>query len=582
MNRTPHPRSTARASFAVAAFALLLTGAVLAQSKPSSEDDESRSAADVFFERLDVNVVNVEVYVTDKKGNTVRGLTREDFEILEDGVPQEVTHFFTVENRLSDRPEAAEAAAPETAEPVPARRKHYEPPPEDEQLRLVIYFDNVFLRPANRNKVTRLTNQFVNRIMGPGDLVMLASFDKSLHIRHPFTKDLESFRQKLDEIELVTGFAQQAQTERRDVIKRIEASQSEFEAESHVDFYAKSLNFDVSQSIKALREVIGSLAGLPGRKALLYVSDGLPMTAGEELFHLLDLIYPNNQFGGLLQASRYNMRHRFRELTSNANANGVTIYTLEAAGLRSHASLSAEYGGFGDRSYVEIDSIREFSFEEPLMMMAADTGGLAALNTNNIDGALSRVVSDLENYYSLGYEPAHAVQGRYHKIDVRVKRKGVKVRHRTGYRDKVVSTRVHEGTLATLLFGPEKNPLEVKLNFAGAKQQEGGRRLVPLEVRIPLGRIALIPREELHQGQLRVAVAVLDGDGRVSPVDQKDFSVSIPAADLEAARQQYYVYAVELMMRPGDHLIAVGVHDDFSGEATFIRQPVRTPGQTGP
>lgn len=559
----------ARARQILSFAALLLAAALHGQER----DGEPRSAEDVFFDRLEVNVVNVEVYVTDKDGSPVRGLVRDDFEILEDGKPQEITHFSSVERRrATDERAAAVAGIPEPA-PVP---KPWEPLPEDQRLRLVVFFDNVFLRPTNRNKVVRETRGFIERLLSPGDLVMLATFDKSLHVRHPFSSDLASLEEKLAEIEVMNAFGQRAMTERRDVIRRIETAESDLEAQSHADFYAKSLNFDASQSISALREVIGSLAGLPGRKALLYVSDGLPMTAGEELFSLVDLIYQNSRFGGQLQASRYNLRNRFRELTASANANGVTIYTLEAAGLRSHASLSAEYGALGDRSYIEIDAIREFTLEEPLVMMAADTGGIAALNTNDIDGALGRVVSDLENYYSLGYSPVHATSGRYHEIDVRVKRKGVKVRHRTGYRDKTASTRVHEGTLATLLYGPEKNPLGVEVSFAGAKPQDGGRRLVPVEVRIPLGRISLIPHEEVHQGQLRVAVAVLDGDGRMSPVDQKEFPVSIPAAEVEAAREKYYVYSVELLMRPGEHMIAVGVRDDYSGETAFIRQPVRT------
>lgn len=565
-------------------------------AQPATRPSAQSVASETFFEQLEVNVVNVEVYVTDKSGATVKGLTAADFEVLEDGRPQKISYFYAMENRRSTRlpgrlgvivpggtaPGAVsaptdDATPPEEGATAAPAEGDLAPPPEQQALRLVVYFDNLFLRPQNRNKVIRQVDRFVNRVMvGSGDLVMLATFDKALHIRHPFTRDLDSFQEKLHEIETVSAFGQRETTQRREIIQRVERSESALDAESHIDFYAKSRHFDVGQSIKGLREVISSLAGLPGRKVLLYVSDGIPMTAGEDLFHLLELKYPNNPFGGQLLAARYSSRSLFRELTSSANANGVTLYTLEATGLRSNASLSAEYGGLGDRSYIEVDTVRDFSLEEPLMMMAADTGGLASLNTNNIDGALERLSTDLDNYYSLGYAPTHAVQGRYHDIKVRMKRKGLKVRHRTGYRDKVASTRVHEGTLATLLYGPEKNPLEIKLAFADAKEDDEGQRLVPLEVRIPLSRVTLVPFEEVHQGRMRAAVAVIDRDGRMSPVDQQEFAVAIPNADLEAARENYYVYAIELKMRPGDHQIAVGIHDDISGETSFIRQSVRT------
>lgn len=582
MKSHPHPGIPLVATCWLAA--LLCFSTIQAEQEPESSASEP-TAGEVFFERLDVSVVNVEVYVTDKKGATVTGLEVEDFEVLEDGRRQKITQFYAMEGRrqagsrgVDPRHAIPGGTVQPLANPQSAVTNEVAvPPPEQQALRLVVYFDNVFLRPQNRNKVARQVDRFVNRVVtGPSDLVMLATFDKSLHIRHPFTNDLDSFQEKLKEIETVSAFGQRAATERRDIIRRIENTERALDAESHVDFYAKSLHFDVGQSLNGLGEVIGSLAGLSGRKALLYVSDGLPMKAGEELFHLLDLKYPNNPFGGQLLASRYSSRSRFRELTANANANGVTIYTLEAAGLQSHTSLSAEYGNLGDRSYIEIDTIRDFSLEEPLMMMAADTGGLAALNTNNLDGALARMTTDLDSYYSLGYSPVHSVQGRYHDIEVRLKnKKGLKVRHRTGYRDKVASTRVHEGTLATLLYGPEKNPLEIKLSFAGSRTQDDGQKLVPLEVRIPLGRVALVPHEEIHQGKMRVAVAVIDRDGRLSPVDQQDFAISIPKPDIDQARGSYYVYAVELLMRPGSHRVAVGVHDEVSGETSFIRDSVR-------
>ena len=557
---------------------LLVAATLLAASAAAQQDGGAAPAAsDVFFDRLDVEVVNVEVYVTDKDGEGVRGLTAGDFEVFEDGAPQAITHFYAVESGAAvlPAPEAPGQAGGESV-PRPPAEIRQEPLPEEQVLRLVVYFDNLHLRPTTRNKVILQVDRFVRRVVGPGDAVMLATFERSLHVRHPFTQDVDAFLRSLAEIEKVSGFGMRAATERREVIQRVERSDTAIEAESHIDFYAKSLHFDVSQSIKGMRELVGSLAGLPGRKALLYVSDGLPMTAAEDLYHLLDLKFFNDQFSGRMRASQYDARRPFRELTAAANANGVTIYTLEATGLRSHATLSAEYGSLGDRSFVEIDATHEFSLEEPLVLMAAETGGLAALNTNNIDGALDALARDLDDYYSLGYAPAHAVQGRYHEIEVRVKGKGLKVRHRQGYRDKVASTRVHEGTLASLLYGPQKNPLEIRLAFGKARLNDDGERLLPLEVHIPLARVGLVPHEQVYRGDLRVAVAVLDDDGRMSPVDQKEFPVTIPAADVDTARGKHYVYAVELLMRPGDHMIAVGVHDDFSGETSFIRQPIRT------
>ena len=111
-------------------------------------------------------------------------------------------------------------------------RRPARPPPEQQSLRLVVYFDNLFLRPTNRNKVVREVSRFVHRVVGPNDQVMLATFEKSLHIRHPFTSDLDSFLDKLTEIEKVTGYGDQANTARRDVIQRVERSASALRSDS--------------------------------------------------------------------------------------------------------------------------------------------------------------------------------------------------------------------------------------------------------------------------------------------------------------------------------------------------------------
>ena len=122
--------------------------------------------------------------------------------------------------------------------------------------------------------------------------------------------------------------------------------------------YASSTHNDLSFSIDALKDIVNALAGMPGRKAILYVSDGLPMIAGEDVFHAVE-----GKFGGgastgaMTEAFRFDTSRRFRELTASANANRVTFYTIDAAGLRVASSISAENRG-GSGQGVFIDGIR--------------------------------------------------------------------------------------------------------------------------------------------------------------------------------------------------------------------------------
>ncbi|HTQ79928.1 MAG TPA: VWA domain-containing protein, partial [Thermoanaerobaculia bacterium] len=227
-------------------------------------------------EVVDVSVVNVDVYVTDKQGNRVTGLTKNDFEMFEDNKPVAITNFFAVEGGKAQGV-PSEAAPAESGAPSGA----LEPPPvpEDQRLRLVVYIDNYNIHPFNRNKVMRDLRNFLRDHIARSDQVMLVTYDRELHVRRPFTSDPEMIAGALTELETVTGNAVHFDSDRRDVIDRINESQSYQEAENFVHLYAESVFNDLSFTIDAMKKIVDSLAGLPGRKAIVYVSDGIPMIA---------------------------------------------------------------------------------------------------------------------------------------------------------------------------------------------------------------------------------------------------------------------------------------------------------------
>ncbi len=560
-----------------------LSGFVAVLGAQEAGETAAVDTGEIFVDSVDVNVVNVEVYVTNKQGQRVNGLKRDDFELLEDGRPVKITNFYAVEDgRPTQAPEAPPVPDEADREPRLDVRRAEPELPEDQRLSLILYFDNLFLKPFSRNRVVGEVRRFLHTNIKPGDRVMLVTFERSLHVRHPFTSDMRAISDALFEIETLSAFAVQGDSERRDVLQRFEQAQTPLEAEGHVDLYAQSLHFDVQTTVRNLKQMVSSLAGLPGRKAILHVSDGIPMTAGEDLFFMLTDRYGDDAALVALRSKQYSNKRLFRELTATANANRVTFYTLEARGLRSHTSLSAEYSGSIGRdgrvagSRIEADVIRLAGNQEPLMMMALDTGGLATISSNNLDGAFERMATDFRSYYSLGYASAHSGDGRYHDIEVKVKRKGLKLRHRTGYRDKTVETQLSEGTLAALMYGYDSNPMEIQLQFNRARpdSEDQNRYLLPIEVRVPLGKATLLPQPETHHGRLRFSVAVIDEDGRMSPVEQTPVPLSIPNDKVEAARGQYYVYTAELRMRPGRQRVAIGVRDELANESSYIRRPI--------
>jgi VWFA-related protein len=519
--------------------------------------------------------------VTDEKGRRVTGLTRDDFEIFEDRRPVAITNFYAVEGGkpVKPAPEPAAAPAPATPEAAPpaAPQEEAVEVPEDQRLRLVIYIDNFNLRPFNRNRVMREIRAFLGSKVSRGDQVMLATFDRELHVQRTFTSDPGLIASALLELEKVSAHAVHHDSERRDTLRRIEEAQSAVEAQGYARTYAQSVYNDLSFSIDAIKEITNALAGMPGRKAILYVSDGLQMMAGQDVFYAVQ-----NKFGerstSLTESFQFDTSRRFQELTAQANANRITFYTIDAAGLRVYDSVSAENQGPGVPQAglaTLIDSVRISNLQAPLQMLAERTGGVAVINANIVTPHLERIAEDFGSYYSLGYTPIHAGDGRYYKIEVKVKRKGLKVRHREGYRDKSPDARMTDSTMAALNFPFEDNPLDVKLEFGRAEARNDGFYVQPISVRIPLGKLVLVPREQTHEGRVRLFIAAMDSKGNTSDVQQTPVPISIPNADVQTATAKDYVYSVSLLMRPGEQRVAIAVRDDVAAQASVLSRGVR-------
>jgi VWFA-related protein len=541
-----------------------------AATRPADATDSNENP--IFFESLAVNVVNVDVYVTDKDDKPVTGLTKDDFELLEDGRPVEITNFYAVDGEPTTAGRAEMLAdLPTDGREVPDFiRKNTRPP--EQQLHLIVYVDNLFISPFSRNNLIREVNRFLTLHMQPGDKVMLVSFDRTLNVRQPFTTDVRLIGRAMDELMTVRAYGEQAKQDRRDLIHRIDDAQSVAEAMSHADFYAKNMFHDVETSLRGMDELVSSLGGLPGRKAFLYVSEGVPMTAGEDLFALVDLKF-GERSSSQLSAHRYRVRRQFRSLVARANSNRVTFYTLDASGAYTYTGISAEYGN-STQSYSEMDFVYDSNRQEPLMMMAEGTGGQSVLGTANFGDALERIATDLTTYYSLGYQPVHAEDGRYHDIQVRVKKKGLQVRYRQGYRAKTAESRLDDGTMAALLYDASVNPLSVKVIFGDAQADGRGNYLLPVEVQIPLDEIALLPQGTARRGQMRVSLSVMDSDGDTSPPTQNAFPIVVPEDDLKQ-EGRHYTYAAQLLMRSGVQRVGVGVVDEIGGESSFLSRSVR-------
>ncbi len=519
------------------------------------------SQTDPFFaETIEVRVIELEVFVTDRDGNPVTGLTRDDFELVVDGQETTVSNFYAVEGgtvTLGGEKPTVEAEAP--------------PLPKKQPLYLVIYIDNFNIHPFNRKKVLTALKTFLRVELQPEDRVMMVSYDRSLTIDNTFTTDHGRIISSINEVDKEGGDRVFYEQDRRDLLQEINESSNTARMMPRIENFAESVYNELRFSMDALGEMVGFLTGIEGRKALLYVSDGLPMVAAEELFYALE--EKNERSGAMLRSRSFDATRRFEEVTMKANANRVTIYTIDAAGQRNMDGASAQDRSRNFSSH--IDGVTATNMQSSLKFISGDTGGVAITNTNNISGGLQRISSDFKSYYSLGFKPGHSGDGQFHRTKVKVKGDKLTVRQR-----KTPARQMEEGTISALVLGYQENNMGFELRTGEHQPLEDGNYLVPLEVRIPLGRLTLLNRNGSHQGRVLITVAARKDNGDLSPVQEHVLPITIPEADWERARLQLYTYELNLMMAPGFQRMAVGVKDELAAEISYVARTIKVgPGE---
>jgi VWFA-related protein len=591
---------------------VLASALLLALPHPSPAAPPSAPAAPAFGESMEVNVVNVDVYVTDEQGKRVTGLKKEDFEILEDGKRVEILNFSSLEG-------GAEAGAPAESAPAEAQAPGGSP---DDAWSLVIFVDDANLQAAHRARALRQLREFLQDQIRPGDRVMLATYDMGLHVRVPFTSNFAVLGWGLDEISKLAARGEQNGRDRRQAVEAINAIQRDALSDpdpvpcplniaTPAHAYAGARRQEVLNSLNALTLLVNSLSGVPGRKAVLHVSDGIPLTPGEEVFQYLAEICGGSGASGLgkstdlsangpdenaqrpfdlaeltpgsyrgisqapIDAQTYNLAKNFQLLASHANAHRVTLYTLQASGIQGTDASDTSFGP-GERlqQFPSVGTALRNGLRNSLQLLADETGGRAILNANQFLPDLSRMREDFVTLYSLGIAPTHNGDGREHRLTVTVKRPDLRLRYRQSYRDKPVLERSYDRTLAALYYGIEENPLDITVEIGEQAPAAGGQYSVPIRLHIPLFKLAILNQNETYQGKLRLMVVIRDQDGGTSPVRQVEVPLSIPRKEVLNAMGQYYVYNLTLNMKPGIQSVAVAVRDDIGATTSYLSRTV--------
>jgi VWFA-related protein len=599
-------RPTSILSFLALVSILAPAAPTAGQEPPAPPPAEQQPPATTFFETVDVEVATVEVFVSDRQGTPVTGLSEDDFELRIDGEPVEITNFYA---EVLGRPATAdwqvEAAAVETETETETETDSGPgliPPPQ--RLRIVVFIDHTNIRAVNRKRALERLEEFLERNAGPDDSVAVVSLTDRLHVHSDFLNDQKTIDRIFDEVGKVSFADMSGETERRRIFSQIARghtgggqsigrqnpatglSNAAFfgpEIEASIRAYAAAEYQRTRGSLDALKRFLGSLGGVPGRKALIFVSDGIVNRPGEDLFIAYRNAYgssslnpgvpkidPNIDYSR--QVGNFDVLREVQQVAEAANAAGVTFYALDAQGDHAIAVRSAASEGWAETS--EVISTFEANVREPLEYTSEATGGRRIEASDKLLSDLAIVAADFDSYYSLGFRPPEAEQGKMQDIKVRLlgdAAKGRTVRYRESRRTKGTDQRTGEAMLAAIFYNATANPLELGLTHGEPVRREDGNMVLPVTIEIPVARIALIPEEAVSAGRLSIYVTVKDKSGDAREVQRLPFHLQIPSDKVEEAKQHAAHHTLQVVLRPGDQQIAVGVRDEIASTLSTIR-----------
>ena len=556
-----------------ATVAALLLGASLsrAQSNPAATAAApAPTPAGTFVSRETVAVTNIDVVVEDGKGNRATGLRREDFIVLEDGLEQPVTNFFAVEQGrisvLGDEEIAAPSPVP-SGVAAPAAAAGAPPTPK---TRIVIFVDNLSLTPGNRNRVLRNVEEWVGGAVKDNVEGMIVVWNRSLKIRRKFTNDGRDLSDVLKQIEDESGQGTTRNSSLRDVLQKIDESKSVDHAISVGRLYAEEQKNDLRFTLDTLKSTIDQLAGVDGRKIFVHVSEGLPQSPGAEVFQYIQDKFRDS--APTMMQFEYNQTSLYVGLIQAANAAGVSLYMFDATGLTVDPNISAE----NRYQTVRLDAFAQRTNQQSMLqLMAEETGGEAVLNRNDVTPDLKKIEKDFTSYYSLGYRSLRSGLDRPHKLEVKLKnKKGLTARARRSYVEKGLETKTVEAVMSGLYFPRDENPMAVALEIGQPAPTESGNFSVPVRIRIPYSRLALLPEGSKVRGRLMFYFVVMDSLEKKSDLTTQEKTIELDAKTFEGLAKRDYLYDVRMLMIPGRQRLSVAVRDETTRTTSFVQQNI--------
>ena len=408
--------------------------------------------------RITTNLVQVDVVVT-KDGKHIVNLKPEDFEILEDGRPRQITSFAYVST--SGPPPDTVVTTNNAESPVVIPKP---PLPKEIKRTVAIVVDDLGMSFQTMANLRTYLTKFLNENVRPNDLIAIIRTGGEVGALQQFTSDARVLANAVADLKwnpcsrvgasvlsperaLVVANPPEAQMQGRVPPDRSPSSAQVSRPVVSNESNPCSVGSSVAYSINALRFVLRGMRELPGRKSMMIISDNLPLERQEATAVDFGFKRPVREDANLIdvwtQSTSYrDSMHSLGELAIRAS---VVIYGISSQRLQTIGATPADEISFPpqharrrpDQRDPLTNLINTRSTElqrntDGAELIAKQTGGFVVSNKN--DFGFERVFEDQSGYYLIGYRPASTTfDRRFHTIQARVKRGGMTVRTRGGF-----------------------------------------------------------------------------------------------------------------------------------------------------
>lgn len=563
--------------YLVPAFIFLLAIFSLAQNPtPTPSDDE-----DVV--KITTTLIQIDVAVTDKKGNPIKDLKPEEIEIYENGKKQAISNFSFISSVREKPVEPTEKSA---AVNVPA------PPtairPEQVRRTIALVVDDLTLSFESTYFVQRALKKYVDEQMQDGDLVAIIRTGAGIGALQQFTTDRRQLYAAIEKVRWnpignggIGAFAP-IESSPDDAANRMNNQNGDDseddEASSVSDLNSFRESVFATGTLGAINYVVRGMQELPGRKSVMLFSDGFALFTRDR--------------NGFADSQR--VLDSLRKLVDQANRASVVIYTMDARGLVVTGLTAADNTSGKSAEQIE-QSLSErsdklFNTQEGLTYLAKQTGGISIINNNDLSGGIRKMLDD-QSYYLVGYEPDDEVfdpqKRRFNKLEIKVTRKDARVRYRSGFfgvsdeqiAAKPKSNLTPQQKIVNAITSPfAANEISLRLNAVFANGEKQGSYIRSF-LHINAENIKF---SDLPDGKKKAAFDILAigfGDNGVA-VDNisKTFTANVDEATYKIIKERGLIYDFTFpVKKAGAYQLRVAIHDDESGKVGSANQFVEVP-----